>query len=112
MTVPDPSVDPTEILDRIHNMMPDEYGLTLQWPLRGRPRHELTRLQDLNATGICNLCGHLLELLGSEWRCVKRCRCEAPCRHRECCHCPTMMGCIPKRGGWDDEEWTKSSNNE
>lgn len=67
-----------------------DHGPTTDLPFRGRPASELMMLHDTNATPICNLCNHLLERVGNEWQCGFRCRC-------------LMMGCIPKKGGWDDD---------
>lgn len=66
-----------------------EKNPTLEHPHRGRPKAELEWLQSANRTAICERCDHLLHRKGSEWRCDEGCKCM-------------MMGCAPRRGGWDE----------
>lgn len=98
-----PGTTPDELLSTLHD--PDIYwGPTYKKPLRGRPFDELEILQKSNCTGICNLCDHVLVRRGYEWGCVEpSCRVEHP-----------MFGCVPRRGGWgdDDEETSVAKDND
>lgn len=88
-----PGTSPDDLLSTLHD--PTIYlGPTLEKPLRGRPSDELEWLQKTNCTGICNLCEHVLVRRGQEWGCDQpSCRVAHP-----------MMGCVPRRVDWEDDE--------